>query len=353
MINIINIIMKDHKRKKTTRKKKTKNVGLPYHKYTIKKKNLPKQPPINKNIINPPISNNIHLGTAETLSAMNYNYLHYSNIYKFLKYIIEQHKIDGEYILADLCIPDFGNINIGTYASIEYDLDKPFSNTNPSPSDKSVSVSESLKCINDCINKKNTRFIVLSLQIISKEHYITHANSIIIDTNKKIIELFEPHGALTKSSTMGGVVGAHIRITTDMERFINNHFPQYKYMSPKKYLPSYGLQIKIDAYSGMCVTWNILYIHFRLLNPNMSPKNLVTHINKWITLNKLLRYAKYVKVMLKFSNKYILRDKQSNNKSNIDYVKSNINNPIIKSFNKSFKQSNAGSRLFKSRTNTE
>ena len=307
-------------------------------------------PSINKNIINPPLSNNVNLGTVESLSEMNYNYLHYSNIYKFFKYIIEHHKLDGEYILANICSPNFGNSNIGSFASIEYNLDKQFSDNNPSPVDKSVSVSESLTRINECINMKNTRFVVLSLQIVSKINYIAHANSIIIDKKKKLIELFEPHGKLTKSSTMGGIVGAHIRITNDIERFVKTHFPTYKYISPSKYLPSYGLQVKIDAYSGMCVTWNILYIQFKLLNPDISSKSLVTHINKWITLDKLLRYAKYVKVMLKFSNKYILNDKHSNhNFANINYIKSNLDKSNIKSYTKIFKKSNAGSRLFTSR----
>ena len=70
-------------------------------------------------------------------------------------------------------------------------------------------------------------------------------------------------------------------------------------MSPHSYLPSYGMQIKYDAYNGLCVSWNILYIHYKLLNPNVDSKILAKHINAYMSLDKILRYAKYVKYILK------------------------------------------------------
>ena len=77
--------------------------------------------------------------------------------------------------------------------------------------------------------------------------------------------------------------------------------------SQNEYLPSYGLQVKVDAYNGLCVTWNILYVHYKLLNPDISSKDLINHINKYVKLDVILKYAKEVKYMLKLGHEYKLK----------------------------------------------
>ena len=61
----------------------------------------------------------------------------------------------------------------------------------------------------------------------------------------------------------------------------------------------YGLQARLDAFSGLCVTWAILYMHYRLLNPDIDPKKLISYLDKKATKNFLLRYTKYVEDVLK------------------------------------------------------
>jgi len=246
------------------------------------------------------------MGTAETLGNMNYFYQKYSNIFEFFSYIINHNKSTGEYKMEDLCMPHFGNIKSGTFAALQFDLDKGYSSNNPRPSEYKVSLSESLNSINKCLNSSD-RFVVMSYQIVSDEKSISHANSILFDKKKKLVELFEPHGALTESTTMNGYVGAYKIIDKNLERFIKDNFPEYKYISPQEYLPSYGLQVKVDAYNGLCVTWNILYIHYKLLNPDISSKNLIDHINKYVKLDIILKYAKEVKYMLKLGKEYKLK----------------------------------------------
>ena len=84
---------------------------------------------------------------------------------------------------------------------------------------------------------------------------------IIIDTKKKLIELFEPHGKRNTSTTMDSLVGAYNISDKLIKKYFKKYFPEYKYISPKVNFPSYGLQAKVDAFNGMCVTYCIMYLH--------------------------------------------------------------------------------------------
>jgi len=281
------------RRKSQKSRKSTKIMNMRSH-----KKNT------SKHIIDPPLSDNKLLGTLETLGSMNYFYQKYSNIFKFFKIIDAHNKNDDEVNLANLCMPNFGNINIGSFAAIRFNLDKIYSSKNPSPSDTTIHIDEAINKINKCLNDDNKAFTVLSYQIISIKNSISHANSLIFDNVKKTVELFEPHTSLTDNTTMEGIVGAYKIINDSLKKFLNNHFKHYRYIPPSEYLPSYGLQINYDAYNGLCVTWNILYIHYKLLNPNIDSKKLVRHIDSYFNVSKILRYGKYVKEMLKLGKKY-------------------------------------------------
>lgn len=299
--------------RKKNKKKRIKNVGRS-HRNPLrlktptnknKKKNT-KTGKLDKNIIDVPLSKDIMLGTVETLGNMGYYYQKYSNIFEFFNYIINHYNVTGEYKLEGLCMPSFGNIHTGTFAALQFNLDNEYSVNNPRPSEQYVPLSDTITIINECL-VTNDRFVVLSYQIISLQYEISHANTIIFDKKLKIVELFEPHGSLTESTTMNGMVGAYKRIDDNLEKFLSVNFPAYKYRPPHDYLPSYGLQVKIDTYNGLCVTWNILYIHYKLMNPDVPSKNLISHINKFINLDKILRYAKYVKYNLKLSNEFKLK----------------------------------------------
>ena len=296
------------KSKKHKKKKKIKNVGVSRVftlKSSIKAKPKPKGT-LNNNITNPPLGKDKLMGTAETMGNMNYFYQKYSNIFEFFNYIINHYKVTGEYTLEGLCIPAFGTIQSGTFAALQFNLDEDYSINNPKPSDSSISLPYALQSISNCLNTPD-RFVVLSYQIVSPKFSISHANSIIIDKKLKIVELFEPHGALTETTTMNGMVGAYKQIDENIEKFIAANFQGYKYRPPHDYLPSFGLQVKVDAYNGLCVTWNILYIHYKLLNPDVPSKTLISHINRYTKLDVILRYAKYVKYMLKLGQSFKLK----------------------------------------------
>ena len=63
-----------------------------------------------------------------------------------------------------------------------------------------------------------------------------------------------------------------------------------------------------DENTGFCVTWCILFVHYRILNPNILLSRLIKHIDKIMTTNKLLKYARYIEDTLKqskFDLKYL------------------------------------------------
>ena len=51
--------------------------------------------------------------------------------------------------------------------------------------------------------------------------------------------------------------------------------------------------------TGYCVTWSLLYMHYRILNPDTSETALIKHIDHKITTRFLLRYARKVEETLK------------------------------------------------------
>ena len=84
-----------------------------------------------------------------------------------------------------------------------------------------------------------------------------------------------------------------------IHKFVKIYFSDYKYVPPTKYEPSEALQSRIDAFNGLCVTWSILYLHYRILNPDISPKRLTQYIDYNMNTNKLLRYTRYVEDIVK------------------------------------------------------
>ena len=126
----------------------------------------------------------------------------------------------------------------------------------------------------------------------------SHANIIIIDIKEKTIELFEPHGKTSDCSTLDSFKGAYFIKNKWIKKIFSNYLPDYKYFSPNDYLPKYGLQQKIDEYTGFCIPWSILYVHYRILNPNIPVKKIVKRINN-ITLKFLLRYTSYIEEVIK------------------------------------------------------
>jgi len=155
--------------------------------------------------------------------------------------------------------------------------------------------------LHDCL-QTNKRLIPIVVEINVEREPKTHANLIIIDTEAQHIELFEPHGYSSDKSHLEDVSRAYVKIARALRSFFKKDLPTYKVIEIRKYLRCPSFQGKVDAYSGLCIPWSILYLHYRLLNPSVPPKKLVTYLHKTVTKRKLLRHSHHVERLLKRSN---------------------------------------------------
>ena len=250
---------------------------------------------MDKKIKNVPITNKKFKGSLETLGNINYHYQKYDNTFKFFDKLFEKNKS----LKKVLCIPDIGESWMRSFLKVVLDENDLSTSElmieNVEPVDPMVSV----KKFNKMIRKCKKRYIAISIQLIVHNKPGSHANMLIIDTRKKTVELFEPHGKRSSETTMDNLEGAYKISDKLVKKYFEKYFPIYKYLSPQDILPTFGLQAKIDAYNGMCVTWCIMYLHYRILNPNASPKKIIKQIKKIVDKPFLLKYAKYIENTIK------------------------------------------------------
>ena len=223
-------------------------------------------------IIDVPMDKKENKGTIESSGFIDYHYQKLDNISKFLSKIFS--KLDYVYINNDL--------------TIEYNI----------KTRKIISLYSSLDYFRNKLNEnKNKHFIVITfnVQLITS----SHANIILIDNKNKNIEFFEPHGYKDDNSTLEGVKGAYFQKKKHLKKFMKDILPDYNFKNVSEMLKREGFQMKYDARHGYCVTWSILYVHYRLLNRKIKLVIIIQYIYYFITRNELLRYAKYIEKILK------------------------------------------------------
>lgn len=219
-----------------------------------------------------PMDKKENKGTVESSGFVDYHYQRLDNISNFLSRISK----NLEYVYID------DNL------TIEYDI----------KTHKIKSLYSTLDYFEDKLkNKKDIKFIVITFNV--KLITFSHANVVLIDNDNKNIEFFEPHGYKDDDSTLEGVKGAYFQKAKHLKKFMNKMLPDYKFKNVSEMFKQEGFQMKYDARHGYCVTWSILYIHYRLLNPDIKLDVIIQYIYYYITRNKLLRYAKYIEIMLK------------------------------------------------------
>lgn len=261
--------------KKNKKKKKSKNKSKRLTKYE-------------KRIIDVPLSDTVSKGTKASLGKINYHYQKYYNTFAFIEEIIRKNKKLQKLV----CIPDIGDGWMKGIMKIDF----------LNGDDKSIKPVDSNNSLEEFITKvykcKHHRLNPINLEIVIP-NVGTHANIILIDNKRKTVELFEPHGGRNPMSELESISRAYYKVTKNVERFIKRYLPKYKYIPPSLYEPNESLQTNLDLFSGSCVTWSILYLHYRLLNPNIHQKKLIKYINKRVTRNFLLRYMKYIEDTIK------------------------------------------------------
>ena len=271
--------MVNHRKKTKKRTKKTSKKT---------KKNI-------KRIIDVPLSTKTSLGSMASLGSINYNYQKYYNTFAFLKEMLQKNST----LNKNVCIPDVGKDWMQSFLKAHFMKNigelKPHLES-VKPVDQEASKNTFMKELTKCFSR--ARLVPISLEIIVPG-VGTHANMIIIDSYKKTIELFEPHGNRDADSELESISKAYFKVSKNVHKFFREMLSTYEYIPPSKYEPKYGLQARLDAFSGLCVTWAILYMHYRLLNPDIDPKKLINYLDKKATKNFLLRYTKYVEDVLK------------------------------------------------------
>jgi hypothetical protein len=288
--NKLAMVDKKTKKNKNLKTNKNKNPKTKKNKNPKTKKKDTK----NLNIIDVPLSDKVSLGSRASIGSIDYHYQKYYNTFAFIKKLIDK----DDKLKKLVCIPDISYnwmkslMNIYFFKNI--DSIKPHLNS-VKPADPFISKENFINEIKKCMKY---RLIPISLEIIVP-NVGTHANVIIIDTKKKTVELFEPHGARSNESELESISRAYYKVSKNVHKFVRMNLPDFTYIPPSKYEPEDGLQVRLDAFSGLCVTWSILYLHYRILNPDLNPEKLVKYLDKTFTLKKLLRYTRYVEDILK------------------------------------------------------
>ena len=257
------------------------------------KKNTKKKKTKKLKVVDVPLADNISLGSKASIGSIDYHYQKYYNTFAFIKKIINRDDKLKEMVCipnTNELLPSFVKLNFFKgIKSIKSHLES------VKPVDPFVSKNYFMNELNKCMEY---RLIPISLEIVVP-NVGTHANVIIIDTKKKTVELFEPHGARSNKSELESISRAYFKVSKNVHKFVRGNLPDYSYIPPSKYEPEDGLQFRLDAFSGLCVTWSILYLHYRILNPDLSPKKLMEYLDKTFTRKKLLRYTRYVEEVLK------------------------------------------------------
>lgn len=140
----------------------------------------------------------------------------------------------------------------------------------------------------DEIKKCDKRFVIVYLPLLGGKVTATgkvklpsaHANILIYDKDQKILERFEPHGAM----------GSGLRVTFNipeldqqLEKFAGKLGAQYYH--PLDFCPKHGPQTQQEhekvfakytgTKSGFCAAWSFWYVILRMTNPDISRTSII------------------------------------------------------------------------------
>tara|TARA_Y100000768_G_C23921323_1_gene655095 strand:+ start:10 stop:879 length:870 start_codon:yes stop_codon:yes gene_type:complete len=215
---------------------------------------------------------------------LKYNYQANINVYNYFMLALKNFKK-----FKILCVPNFllkWNNKI-TRTAIVYDIEK-----------KLLYMSQDMvKAVTDCRCNDKARFIFISFLILyHSDDKLTHANIIVIDLHKKTLELFEPHGHSLFNSSITKI---NNKVIKSILKYLKLN--KFKYLSPIHLSPKIGIQINSDSYCGMCITISMMYLHMRILNPDINPQKIVKYfINQDPKKVKIiiLKYTKHIQKTL-------------------------------------------------------
>lgn len=151
-------------------------------------------------------------------------------------------------------------------------------------------------------DNKTKRFVVYPMILSNGNSF--HQNSIIIDTKKMEVEIFEPYGDLIEKIKNDNKLKLNNNVIFERETYHNliKKFSQtltnnkkIKLFPPTSFLPKTGLQqieeasckkenYLVNTPIGFCVAWTMWFIEMRIKYPD-KPRNyfinkIINHVNK-------------------------------------------------------------------------
>ena len=154
----------------------------------------------------------------------------------------------------------------------------------------------------------NKDMVICDLTLLPTDDFNlqSHANVLIFDLNRRIIERFDPHGgSVYETNTNNVKFGKEVKsdatynqevIDYQLSKKFKQILPEFKYLGTNETCPYLGPQVKTDAFTGLCVTWSAMYMVLRLLNPQLSPVEITKRMidgSREVLLNKLLRFQRF------------------------------------------------------------
>lgn len=144
--------------------------------------------------------------------------------------------------------------------------------------------------VNKC-RRSGKKLMINYLSLSTENNQNGHANTIIVNLEKKTIERFDPHGSIPNSFYDS------VYIDNILERKFRKILPGYTYINLSNICPLFGPQIKAAYHVGLCITWVTMYALLRLLNYNMDASKIIhTMLNgdKNELLDITLRFRMYI-----------------------------------------------------------
>lgn len=265
-----------NKRTKTRKRNSKRNTNNKRNSKKTNKRALSRK--TDNNIVDVPFSRLRSKGTYASSGGIHFHYQNYSNVMNYLRGLN----------ITNACF--FKNRD----AFLNLNIDKRKMSVKTMGLDENLFLSELRECL-----KNSKRFIPIILNLATKDG--NHANILLIDKQNEKIELYEPHGSRDSESVLGSVKGAYSKKIRELKKFWRSILPEYNVVNVVDYKRGTHFQMEYDPenHSGFCVTWSILFTHYRLLNPDVKIDTLIKYLSKKINTIKLLQYAKYVEESIK------------------------------------------------------
>lgn len=162
------------------------------------------------------------------------------------------------------------------------------------------------------LDKCNKRFFIINISTISSSG-LGHANMLIIDKTKGIVEHFDPYGSNMYHAWLTGASVVAKRLKTIFSSI------GYNYLSVGQTCPVIGPQAyeelllcsesmipQLTNKVGMCLVWSLFFVHLRLKYPNEDSKMLISNAigNMGTDLCKFIKG--YAQTILELAKNYEL-----------------------------------------------